>query len=323
MTEKGSSFWRANPRFSRLRLRHLEALLILEDSTSFHDAARKMNVAQPTMSALIRDVEEAFGVQLYDRSHNGIRSNEYTAFVAERVQRLLTGAETLVQDLNVMTSAGLRSIRIGVMAHAMLTLIPRLVSDPTFKSANLALQVHEASAESLLEQMARGNLDCVIAISPTVLSESFVSAETVSEPLYDYGTFIVGPKEHDVWKNGIDDLNQLAKYRWALPPQGSLARKSIDQTFLVAGAVPPTPVVEMPSIAYGLHFAAHADLLVCISWPNWADPVDDDILHSAPFPTALSFKTISIIRMVNDNQPAVEKLIKVLNSLDWLDYGGT
>lgn len=317
-TAMRSAFWKSNPRLGRLRLRHLDALLVLAKSTSFHDAAQTMGITQPTISALVRDVEEAFGVQLYERSHSGIRPTEFSAIVTDRVQRLLAEAENLAAELHTLSATGFRTIRVGALAHVMLSLAPRLVGEEAFKLANLALEMHEGSIENLFEQLSDRTLDCVIGTLPSVIPEGLVSGPFISEKLYEYETLIIGHRDHPLWVSGANDMAELARHRWALPSRDSAVRRNIDRAFEEAGVDPPQPAVVLPSIAYGIRFAAEAEMLVCISWPTWESPIDDHLLRSAKFPVRMDNYDISLSWRSENESPAVAKLLRVLRGLDWL-----
>ena len=51
-----------------LSTRQLRAFLILADERHFTHAAQRCHLTQPAFSALIRSLEEAAGVRLFDRS---------------------------------------------------------------------------------------------------------------------------------------------------------------------------------------------------------------------------------------------------------------
>ena len=56
-----------------MTLRQLEAFYWIARLGSFHAAARHLHVAQPSVSARVRELERHLGVPLFERSGRGLR----------------------------------------------------------------------------------------------------------------------------------------------------------------------------------------------------------------------------------------------------------
>ena len=55
----------------RPTLRQLQYLVAVAETGKFHDAARKLNVSQPSLSAQIAEAEEQLGAILVERGRHG------------------------------------------------------------------------------------------------------------------------------------------------------------------------------------------------------------------------------------------------------------
>ena len=62
-----------NALVNRLKFKHLALLVALDDARNLHQAAETINVAQPSASRMLADIEEAFGFQLLERNARGMR----------------------------------------------------------------------------------------------------------------------------------------------------------------------------------------------------------------------------------------------------------
>ena len=51
---------------NRLKFKHLALLVALDDARNVHQAAEAINVAQPSASRMLGDIEEAFGFLLFE-----------------------------------------------------------------------------------------------------------------------------------------------------------------------------------------------------------------------------------------------------------------
>lgn len=313
-----SAFWKTNPRLGRLRLRHLDALQVLEHSTSFHEAAQTLGISQPTVSALVRDVEDAFGVRLYERAHSGIQPTEFALVATDRVRRLLAEAESLFGELQSLSATGQSKLRVGAIAQVMLTFAPCLLGENCFSSSNLALEFHEAPSESLFDQLADRDLDCVIGPPPSVLPDDYDNKLFKSEKLYTYRPLVIARPDHPLWTDGIIGMIDLTRYRWALPSPHTAVGRYIARAFDEVGVTPPQPVVQLPSIAYGIRFAAESEMLACISWPAWSNCVDGQRLRAALIPIPIKSWDISLTWREDLEISAVTRLLKVIKSLAWM-----
>ncbi|MGA7813709.1 helix-turn-helix domain-containing protein, partial [Caballeronia sp.] len=58
---------------NRLKFKHLALLVALDDARNLHQAADAINVAQPSASRMLSDIEEAFGFLLFERNARGMQ----------------------------------------------------------------------------------------------------------------------------------------------------------------------------------------------------------------------------------------------------------
>ena len=61
-----------NALVNRLKFKHLALLVALDDARNLHQAAETINVAQPSASRMLVDIEEAFGFLLFERNACGM-----------------------------------------------------------------------------------------------------------------------------------------------------------------------------------------------------------------------------------------------------------
>lgn len=55
-----------------MRFLHLRYAVAVDDAGSFTEAARRLYISQPTVSAGVREVEKAIGFSLFEREHSGV-----------------------------------------------------------------------------------------------------------------------------------------------------------------------------------------------------------------------------------------------------------
>ena len=79
-----------------LETKHLEAILALAQTGSFHKAADTLYISQPALSTALKKLEEQLGVTLFERSSSGVKPTPLC-------QSLLPLAKNIMEDLNQFT----------------------------------------------------------------------------------------------------------------------------------------------------------------------------------------------------------------------------
>ena len=78
-----------------MELRQLRYFVAVARQGNFNRAARQLNIAQPALSRQVQQLEEALGIQLFDRHARGAALTSGGQRLLVRAERLLAEAETL------------------------------------------------------------------------------------------------------------------------------------------------------------------------------------------------------------------------------------
>ena len=74
----------------RLKLRHLQLFLALEEHRNLHRAAASLAISQPAASKLLGDLESQLGVTLFERHSRGVTPNWYGEIVIRHARSILS-----------------------------------------------------------------------------------------------------------------------------------------------------------------------------------------------------------------------------------------
>src|SRR6478736_4922596 len=96
-------------------LRQLQYLVAVADLGGFRKAAEACSVAQPSMSAQIAQVEQAIGVQIFERGARGIRVTAAGAVLLERGRAVLLASRDLSDAARLQSDPMRGTVRIGVI----------------------------------------------------------------------------------------------------------------------------------------------------------------------------------------------------------------
>ncbi len=152
---------------SRPTLRQFEYLIALDDEKSFLAASQKCNVTQPTLSAGIRELEDALEQPLVNR---GNRKNiTLTAFGSEVVQdarKIMRDTEKVMTRAKHLKAPLTGPLRMGVIPTIAPYFLPDILPAIQRNFPALELQLHEDLSERLVDQCQKDMLDVILMAFP-------------------------------------------------------------------------------------------------------------------------------------------------------------
>jgi DNA-binding transcriptional LysR family regulator len=141
----------------RYTLRQLEVFLATAHFENVTRAASSLAMSQPAASGAIRDLEQLFDVQLFDRIGKRLQLNELGSALRPQAEALLAQAQELQQTLSTGNGAG--HLKLGATLTIGNYLAVGMIADfkQQFPAADIALTV--ANTQSIAQQVANFDLD--------------------------------------------------------------------------------------------------------------------------------------------------------------------
>ena len=147
----------------RPTLRQMQYILAVADTGKFGDAARKLNVSQPSLSAQIAEVEHLLGTKLLERGRRGALLTQKGEEFVQRARLILRD----VEDLNaaMQHDAGELSgrVRLGTIPTIGPYLLPQAVQKLHANYPSLRLAVRDEVIVQLDAGLRDGRLDTIIS----------------------------------------------------------------------------------------------------------------------------------------------------------------
>jgi DNA-binding transcriptional LysR family regulator len=215
---------------SRLKIRHMQLLKTLGATPNLRRAAASLSMSQPVASTLLREVEDALGERLFERTARGLQPTAAGQAMARWARLVLADLESAREDLGAIGQGQSRRLRVGITPVAAPTLVPRAVAAfrQQFPKATIAIQTGVES--TLTDNLARGELDCVVCRLVPEASSSALSYTT----LYSERSYVVVGMQHPLAKVKELAPRQLDAYEWILPvsqgaPYNLVAKRLLDE----------------------------------------------------------------------------------------------
>lgn len=224
----------------RLKFRHLEVLLALHESGSLTAAATQLHMTQPALSHWLADVEEVVGRPLFTRSR-GLALTEAGKVLLAHAERMLGDIQRTHEDLKAVQS-GLQG-RLQVGTGLPRVLLPRAIARLQEDRPGIFVSVAEAPLPTLLERLAKREIDVVIgALNAQACRSGFASEALLADSVQ-----VVANRGHPLLRRKEPRWEELEEYPWILPPVGAVMREVVDEAFAAQHLRPPVPSVEANS----------------------------------------------------------------------------
>lgn len=147
-------------------LRQLQFLTALADHGSFSRAAEACLVAQPTLSAAIKEIESLLGAPLIERNAKISRLTNAGEIAVARARRVLAEAEDLVTSVRDASAPLVGSFRLGAIPTIAPYVLPAALKKLRKAYPDLQLYLREDKTADLLDALRARTLDAAIIALP-------------------------------------------------------------------------------------------------------------------------------------------------------------
>lgn len=220
-----------------IELRHLRYFVVLAEELSFTRAARRLAIAQPSLSLQIRQLEARLGTALLVRQPRVALTATGTTFLASARRVLRHMQQTLLAAERL--SAGTQAVlEVGMASSAALTSLP--VAFRRFAAAHplVDLRIHEMHSAEQFDALRTGLID--VGISREVVTDPpFVVHQLLREPYR-----LVLPTGHRMSRNRTVALTDCAADAFVLFPRAT-APTLYDQIHTVCREAGFAPRIEV------------------------------------------------------------------------------
>ncbi|WP_433241673.1 LysR family transcriptional regulator [Actinomadura nitritigenes] len=257
-----------------MELRQLEYFVAVTEEASFTKAAAKLHVAQPGVSAQIRQLERELGQPLLDRSGRTVRLTEVGAAVLPYARAALAAVEGAKLSVDELTGLLRGHVTIGTIDWIASLDLPGLLAGFHRDHPNVEITVVQDESASLAEALLAGRTDLAF------LSLGAEPPPGIAvQPVIEQDLFAAMSRDHPLAGRSSITLRTLAEQDLVSLPKGTGLRTVLDEACAAAGLRPRIAFEagEPPVLA---QLAAHG--LGVAVLPESATAIRADELASMP-----------------------------------------
>lgn len=149
-----------------MNLQQLEYIIAVNEKRNFGKAAESCFVTQPTLSMMIRKLEEELNVKIFDRTQQPVRPTEIGELIIKQAKSILREVNQL-KDLILQEKQSLSgSLHIGIIPTIAPYLVPLFLKSFLDKYPDIELSITELMTHKLIDKLVSREIDVGIFVPP-------------------------------------------------------------------------------------------------------------------------------------------------------------
>ncbi|WP_298281832.1 LysR family transcriptional regulator [Acidocella sp.] len=278
---------------SRLKLRHLQLIMAIDEHRNLHRAAERMNIAQPAASKLLAEVEAIFGQALFERHPRGLLPTVQGEILIRNGAVAMRTLAQAASEVNAYTKGQTGMVTVGTVVAPMMEFLLDVIETVRTQHPHLHITVEHSISDILAPKVLEGKLDFALGRIPARLDpKEFSYRELWGEELH-----FLCRDTHPLAEQSQVTLQDMAKWPWVLQPRGAPLRHRIEQMFLTACVPMPKSIVNTASALMSLISVSRSDCLTALEWNVAKLMADTNRIKILPFPERIFLQPFGILTM--------------------------
>lgn len=147
----------------KITTKQIAAFVAIADQQSFTRAARQLNITQPSLSGLIRDLEQVVGLTLLDRRARGATLTTVGQDLLPIALRVKDDIETMLSTSNELSARVRGRVRIACSTVIASTQLIPIASRYEARFPGIKVQIMDAVEQSLADLVRLEQVDLAVA----------------------------------------------------------------------------------------------------------------------------------------------------------------
>lgn len=176
-----------------MTLQQMEYIMAVEEYGHFGKAADACGITQPTLSLMIKKLEEELDVVIFDRDSHPVQPTEMGRKVIDKARIIIFNTKQLVEMTKTEKELASGEVRIAMISTVAPILIPGMFKYMCRKYPKVQPLVQEMLSENIIRHLKQAKLDMGVVVSPVndpdlleipLFHEKFLAYVSPEYPLY-------------------------------------------------------------------------------------------------------------------------------------------
>jgi DNA-binding transcriptional LysR family regulator len=287
-----------------VELRHLRYFIAVAEELNFSRAAERLHMAQPPLSAAIRQLERDLGVDLFARTTREVRLTDAGRAFLRGARRTLADAERAAEDAKRAADGELGQLRIAYSWSTRFETLPALGRAFRASHPDVELLSQEMWNARMPAAFGSGSIDIALSLCPEI------AAELELAPIRSERLVALVPEAHPIAGEDAIPLSALADQAFILFPR-EIAPRLHDAFVAIYRRAGFEPRVRNESFHTGWDLGVLTEVpAVAMAPESVAGGLPDGIVAVALSEPTDSLETCLVWR-ADDTSPAVAAFVAV------------
>ena len=246
-----------------MNLKQAQYVKTIAECGSITAAAKKLFVSQPSLSQMLRQLEQETGLPIFDRSTSPMQLTYAGEKYLHAAERMIAANMELESQLREIRQEHSGRLRLGISITRAMQVMPLVLPIFLQQYPNVTLQLTESGSANLEELLRSGNIDLALAAlestSPSLAYE-LIEKETIG---------ILAGRDTAVAKQYVSgtplSLDAVRRENFVYLTKSHSARITQDKLFRCCGLT-PNVLLETDALEVGRRVALEAG--ACMILPN-------------------------------------------------------
>jgi LysR family hydrogen peroxide-inducible transcriptional activator len=149
-----------------VNIQQLEYLISVNNCRHFAKAAEQCFVTQPTLSTMIKQLEEELGIIIFNRTKHPVEPTEIGIKIIKQAEDSLMAIRKIKGIVDMEKTSVSGSFKLGIIPTLAPYIVPKILSGQHKKYSDLELIIRELSTANIISQLTSGLIDGGIVAGP-------------------------------------------------------------------------------------------------------------------------------------------------------------
>ena len=203
-----------------MTIRHLKIFIAVAQTGKMGAAAKQLYISQPTVSQVIAEIEETYGVKLFERLSKKLYITKEGQKLLDYARHITALFEEMERDLHYASNHP--SLRIGATITVGSCVLPQMVRDFERNHPTTTVEVLVDNTQVITENILSSQLDFGL------VEGQVTNPDLISRPVLEDELVLICGREHPFWNRKRICLADLQNQPFVLREPGSGTRERLE-----------------------------------------------------------------------------------------------